>query len=215
DTVRFTFNGKHELSDFNEKVNIHDRFNKTKIFPEDLALFAPAAGRLRQPFVLSGVMKGRVNNFKITDMEILTGNTELRGSLDMDGLPLLSETFTILDLRNSSVHFPDLAGIIGPQSLERLKPLGRLNMDGQCLGYFSDFVAHGSFTGPLGRLSTDINFKVNEDDINRSVYSGKLALFDFDLGTYMNDTINLGRVTMEGNIRGSGLTFQTANFDLN
>src|SRR5690606_30745125 len=74
---------------------------------------------------------------------------------------------------------------------------------------------HGSFTGPLGRLSTDINFKVNEDDINRSVYSGKLALFDFDLGTYMNDTINLGRVTMEGNIRGSGLTFQTANFDLN
>lgn len=215
DTVRFTFNGKHELSDFNEKVNIHARFIDTRIYPEDLALFAPAARQLKQPFVLNGVMKGRVSNFKLTGMEIQTGNTVLRGSLDMDGLPVLSETFTILELNNSTVDFPDLAGIIGPQSLERLKPLGRVNMEGQFLGYFSDFVAHGNFTGTLGRLSTDINFKVNDQDINRSTYSGKLALSEFDLGTYMKDTINFGRVTMQGNIRGSGLTFQTAGFDLN
>lgn len=214
DTILFTFNGRRELDEFNEKVNIHAHFENTVIHPEDLALFAPAAGRLTQPVVLNGSFNGRINDFKLTGMELRTGNSVLKGSLDMEGLPLLSETFTILELKNSTLDFTDLQGILGEAALDRLKPLGQVHMDGQFLGYFTDFVANGNFAGDLGRVSTDINFKVNEADFNRSVYSGKIAMKDFEMGTYLRDTANFQRVTLDGNIKGSGLTLSTANFKL-
>lgn len=214
DTVIFTFNGQRELSEFNDKVNIHAHLRNSVLYPEDLALFAPGAKRLARPVVVNGVLNGRVSNFKVTDMELATGNSILKGSLDMEGLPLLSETFTILELKNSTVDFQDFRGIIGGEALERLRPLGKMQMDGEFLGYFSDFVAAGNFSGNLGAISSDINFKVNEEDFNRSVYSGKIALRDFDLGTYLKDTANFQRVTLAGNLKGSGLTQSTANFQL-
>ena len=215
DTVLFTYNGRRELNEFNEKVNIHANLKNTLLYPEDLALFAPEAKRLTQPVVLNGIFDGRINDFKLKDMELQTGNSLLKGSLDMEGLPLLAETFTILELKNSTLDFRDLKGILAEKALDRLTPLGLVRMDGQFLGYFSDFVANGNFDGKLGRLSTDINFKVNEKDFNRSVYSGKIAMYDFDMGTYLRDTVNFQRVTLAGNVQGSGLTMGTADFKLN
>jgi hypothetical protein len=215
DTILFTFNGQRELHDFNEKVNIYANFKNTVLYPEDLAVFAPEAARLTKPLVLNGVFQGRINNFKLTEMELATGNTLLKGSLDMEGLPVLSETFTILNLKNSTLDFNDLKGILDDDALNRLKPLGQVRMDGQFLGYATDFVATGNFSNALGQITSDINFKVNEKDFNRSVYSGKIALKDFDLGTYLKDTVNFQRVTLAGNIKGSGLTLSTADFKLN
>lgn len=215
DTVLFTFNGRRELNDFNEKVNIHANLQNTVLYPEDLALFAPEVGRLTKPITLNGIFDGRINNFKLTQMELSTGNTLLKGSLDMEGLPLLSETFTILDLKNSSLDFNDLSSVINQNALDRLTPLGKVKMDGQFLGYFTDFVANGNFSGDLGQVTSDINFKVNEDDFNKSVYSGKIAVQNFDLGTYLNDTVNFQRVSLAGNVKGSGLTLTTADFKLN
>lgn len=214
DTILFRFNGRRELNDFNEKVDIHANFRNTVIDPQDLALFAPEAKNLTRPIVVNGVFNGRINNFKLTEMELVTGNTVLKGSLDMEGLPLLSETFTILDLKNSTVDLMDFDGILGDQVLDRLRPLGKMTMNGQFLGYFTDFVANGNFSGDLGQINSDINFKVNETNFNRSVYSGKIALDNFDLGTYLKDTTNFQRVTLDGNVKGSGLTLQTADFKL-
>lgn len=214
DTVVFTYNGRRELNDFNEKVNIHAHFRNTVLHPADLALFFPGADRLTQPIDLHGHFNGRVNDFKLTDMEVRSGNSVLKGSLDMEGLPVLAETFTIVELKNSTLDFGDLKGLVGENALERLTPLGQVTMNGQFLGYFTDFVANGTFTGDLGRVSTDINFKVNEDDFNRSVYSGRIAMQNFELGTYLQDTATFQRVTLDGNIRGSGLTMSTANFKL-
>jgi len=214
DTVLFTFNGRRELNDFNEKVNIHANLQSTLLYPEDLALFFPEAERLTQPLLINGSFNGRISDFKLTNMELRTGNSELKGSLDMEGLPDLSETFTILELKNSTFDFRDLKGLLGPNALEHLTPMGQVNLDGQFLGYFTDFVANGNFSGKLGRVSTDINFKVNETDFNHSVYSGRIALKDFALGEYLQDTVNFQQVTLDGNIKGSGLTVSTANFKL-
>lgn len=214
DTVLFSFDGKRQLSDFNEKVNVHARLKNTVLYPADLALFFPQASRLTQPIQVNGNFNGRISDFKLSGMEIETGRSILRGSLDMEGLPLLSETFTILELKNSTLDFSDLRGILGESALERLTPLGLVKLDGQFLGYFTDFVANGTFDGKLGHVSTDINFKVNETDFSRSVYSGKIALQNFELGTYLHDTSNFQQVTLAGNIQGSGLTLNTADFQL-
>lgn len=215
DSIIFTFNGQGELSDFIDKVNIHARLENTILQPEDLALFAPEAARMTQPITLNGIFNGRVNNFKFTDMEVAAGNTVLRGSLDMEGLPDLSETFIILDLKNSRLEFNDLGFAINRDFMSRLTPIGRVSLDGQFLGYPNDFVAKGNFSGNLGNITSDINFKVNEKDFDRSVYSGALALKDFDLGLYLKDTTNFQKVNLDGKVKGSGLTVQTADFTLN
>jgi predicted nucleic acid-binding protein len=215
DSIVFTFNGQRELSDFIEKVNIHGTLKNTLIQPKDLALFAPEVSRMTQPIRLNGIFNGKVNDFTFTNMEVTTGNTVLRGSLDMEGLPDINETFIILNLKNSRLEFGDLGFVINQNFMNRLTPLGRVALDGQFLGYANDFVAKGNFSGILGNITSDINFKVNEKDFERSVYSGALQMQNFDLGRYLNDTLNFQRVTLDGKIKGSGLTLTTADFTLN
>jgi hypothetical protein len=215
DTVIFTFNGQQQLSNFVSKVKIHANLDKTVIHPKDLALFAPEAGRLSQPVELKGSFNGLVNKFRFRDMEIGTGHTILKGSLEMDGLPDINETFIFLKLNQSQLDFNDIAFLFNDQVLDRLTPMGRVTLDGEFVGYPTDFVAKGEFNGKLGRISSDINFKVNENNFDRSEYSGKLALYNFQVGRYLNDTTNFQAVNLTGNVKGSGLTLRTADFLLN
>lgn len=214
DTVLFGFESMLDLNDFVQKVKIHANLNKTTIDPKDLAFFAPGIERIDQPIKLNGIFNGRVDKFKFTEMKIDVGKTHLSGSLDMDGLPNINETFLIVNLKNSYVDPNDLAFLFNENTLRRLLPMGRLSMDGQFLGYPNDFVANGNFAGKLGAIKSDINFKVNEKDIDLSVYSGKLSLAEFDLGTYLNDTATFQKVSMDGQVVGSGLTQHTADFRL-
>lgn len=215
DTVIFRYENARALNDFVSKVRVHANFSNTVIDPKDLALFAPFVERIGQPIRLSGLFNGRIENFKFTRMNIDVGNTHLSGSINMDGLPNINETFMVIDLRNSIVDPEDLSFLFNEKTLNRLTPMGRLSMDGQFLGYPNDFVANGNFTGILGAIRSDINFKVNEVDFDQSVYSGSLSLKMFDLGTYLNDTITFQKVSMDGNISGKGLTRNSADFQLN
>lgn len=214
DTVLFRYDGLVAMNSFVEKVRIHANLNNTIIDPKDLAFFAPGVERIEQPLKISGSFNGRVNKFKFTKMKIDVGKTHLLGSLDMDGFPNVTETFMIINLRNSVVDPNDLAFLFNDNTLKRLLPLGKLTMDGQFLGYPNDFVANGNFASNLGTIKSDINFKINEENIDRSVYSGKLSLDRFDLGRYLNDTVTFQKVTMDGQVIGSGLTQHTADFRL-
>lgn len=215
DSIIFNFDSQLDLSHFIEKVRIEARLDNTLIQPADLALFAPQASRMTQPINLSGKFNGYVNDFRVSGMEVDMGNTALRGSLDMEGLPDLQETFIILNLDNSHLDFADFAFAISEKLVSRITPIGTVTLDGQFLGYPTDFVANGTFSGSLGRIRSDINFKVNEENFDRSVYSGSLALENFDLGTYLGDTTNFQRVSLAGKIRGSGLSLRSADFVLN
>lgn len=214
DTLVFNFNSQADLGDFVNKVNVEAHFDKTVIHPNDLSLFAPAARRLGMPLVLSGTMKGSISDFRLSEMEVQSGNTVLLGSLDMEGLPDLKETFIQLSLKNSRVDFRDISFLFSEATLERLTPLGTLSLNGEFLGYPTDFVAKGNFSNQLGMISSDINLKIDEDDFEKSSYKGQISLTNFDLGIYMGDTVNFQKITLDGRISGSGFTPRTANFNL-
>ncbi|HEY9047629.1 MAG TPA: translocation/assembly module TamB domain-containing protein [Ohtaekwangia sp.] len=215
DTIIFRYNAQRDLNDFVDKVKIHANLTNTIIDPKDLDLFAPGVHRITQPLKLSGIFNGRVDKFKLSKMQLGIGNTSLNGSLDMEGLPNFNETFINLNMNNSKFDPRDLAFLFNDRTLDRLRPLGILNMHGQFLGYPTDFVANGTFSGKLGIIRSDINLKVNEENIDYSVYKGKISLSSFDLGTYLNDTAFYQRVTLDGQVSGKGLTQRTADFLLN
>lgn len=214
DTLVFNYESQADLSDFVNKVNIEAHFDKTVIHPADLALFAPAARRLTVPLTLSGTFTGSVSDFRLQDMEIQSGNTVLLGSIDMEGLPDLKETFIQLSLKNSRVSFSDLSFLFSDATLKRLTPLGTLSMNAEFLGYPTDFVAKGNFSNRLGLISSDINLKINEDAFEKSSYKGQISLSNFDLGTYLGDTVNFQKLNLDGRISGSGFTRSTANVNL-
>lgn len=215
DTIIFRYSRQRDLNDFVDKVVIQANLANSILNPRDLALFAPEAARLTKPVHVSGVFNGRINKFKVTDMDVLLGNTRLSGTLDMDGLPEINETFIILNVKDSQLDTRDLSFLLNPGIIARLEPMGMLHVDGQFLGYPTDFVANGTLIGKLGTIRSDINFKVNETDFNRSEYSGRLSLSSFSLGRFLNDTTAFQQVAMDGQIAGAGLTQQTADFRLN
>lgn len=215
DTVVFRYNGLRELNDFVSKVKIHANLTNTTIHPKDLNFFAPGVNRITQPLKLSGIFNGRVDKFKFSKMQLGIGNTNLNGSLDMEGLPNFNETFINLNVQNSIFDPRDFAFLFNDRTLNRLRPLGVLRMHGQFLGYPTDFVANGTFASKLGTIRSDINLKVNEENIDYSIYKGKLSLTSFDLGQYLGDTTFYQRVSLNGQISGKGLTQRTADFLLN
>jgi hypothetical protein len=215
DTIIFNYRSQADLNDFVDKVKVHATLRNTTIYPKDLAVFAPGVERIDKPIRLDGVFNGRINKFKFTNMDVSLGNTRLTGSLDMDGLPNIHETFINLNVRNSRLDPADLSFLLDAQVMKRLRPMGHVSMNGQFLGYPSDFVANGNFTGRLGSIRSDINFKVNEENFDKSTYSGRLSLSSFDLGAYFNDTTIFQYVNLDGKVSGSGLTQETADFQLN
>lgn len=215
DTVRLTYDSQRDLRDFVNRVKIHAHLDSTVIHPQDLALFAPGTEKIGSPIRFSGQADGRVRKFTVSNMDARINNTRLLGKLDLDGLPNIEETFIIVNLQNSQLDFEDLSFLFSEDALNRLRPFGRITMNSQFLGYPSDFVANGDFTSRLGRISSDINFKINEEDIDKSTYIGRLKLVDFDIGRYLQDTVLFQRVSLDGNLNGSGLTMATASFALN
>ena len=214
DTVIFNYESQVDLDDFVNKVKVKAHLHNTVIHPNDLALFAPAAKRLNLPISLNGSVIGRGNNFSFTKMEIKTGNTLLQGSVDMEGLPDFNETFIVLQLKNSKIDFGDLSFLFNDNTSKRLTPLGNLFLNGEFLGYPTDFVAKGDFSNDLGRIASDINLKVNEDSLELSAYKGQISMVNFNLGRYLNDTLLYQKINLDGRISGSGFAQSTANFTL-
>lgn len=212
DTVIFTYNSQRDFNDFNNKINFKGLLKNTYLHPDDLELFAPGAKAIGQPVTLSGKVTGRVNRLKYTDMDVRVGNTSLYGSLDLDGLPSINETFITLKLKKSKVDVDDFRFAFDDFVYERLKPLGTVSMQGTFTGFTNDFVADATMDGRLGWISSNINLKVNEKDLDKTLYRGGIELRDFELGTYFNDTTLFQNVTMRGNVTGRGLTYQSADF---
>lgn len=213
DTVVMAYKSPEDLQEFNTRVDLTGHFKNSKIHSEDLALFVPDLQNLKDLYRLTGKFKGRVNNFHLSDMLLQFGKaTQLKGEIRMEGLPNIAETFMNYDLDNSYVLVDDLRPYIKETTVERMKSLHHFNLDGQLIGFVNDFVAHGTFDTEMGTIVSDINMKLSAD-INNSEYSGKLALVDFNLGEYAGDQL-LGKISLNGNIKGKGLSIETADFRL-
>ncbi len=215
DTVAFFYEQQADLGDFNNRVTLLVKLKNTVIDPADLDLFAPGVRFIGHRLYAEGTIRGRVKRLVYEQMNVRMGNTQLTGRLQMDGLPAIDETFMQIDLRDSRVNFNDLETILGKTITQQLRPLGQLSLSGSFTGFVNDFVAKGVFQSTLGKITSDINLKINPTDADRSEYRGRLQLTNFDLGTFLGDTALFQRVTMAGEIRGKGFSVSSTDFVLN
>ncbi|MEK6780517.1 MAG: translocation/assembly module TamB domain-containing protein [Bacteroidota bacterium] len=214
DTIIFQYNSQLDLSDFVHKVNIKAHLTGTTVHPNDLALFAPEVSVLKHPIQLSGSLRGKINKLFYKQMNIQYANSHFNGNLEMDGLPIIRETFINLKLSKSKIDIHDFSFAIPKDAYSRLEPLKTFTLNGTFSGFITDFVAKGDFEGPLGKIVSDVNLKINEENVDRSSYEGNLHLIAFELGTYLKDTTMFQKVSLTGRIQGKGLTAVSADFSL-
>jgi hypothetical protein len=214
DTIIFTFNRQRDLSDFNNKVSINARLRNTVLVPEDLALFAPGVEVLAHPVQLTGHLTGRVSRLYLRNMDLQYGNTKILGKMSFDGLPIFNETFMTFQLNRSRMDVSDFQNFLTENVYRRIRPLKKFDLEGTFTGFVNDFVAKADLKGPIGTIRSDINLKVNENNIDQSTYRGNLELTNFDLGTFLGDTTNFQEVNLKGNINGKGLSYSSADFIL-
>ena len=214
DTLVFKYNEIGDLNNFTEKVNIRTSLVNTVINPQDLSRFTGGKMIFDQPLYLRGKISGKVSRLLYQNMEARIGKTKLNGKLQIDGLPSLNETFINLDVKAGEVSINDLLFLFSKSIFARLKPLGNFQVVGKFTGFVDDFVADGDFRGSFGHIKSDINLKIEKEHVDRSSFEGNLSLTNFNLGLFLNDTVNFKRTTLTGRVVGKGLTLETTDLTL-
>ena len=212
DSVVFHYDSKNSLGYFNDSVTIQARIRNTKIHSQDLALFAPSMHRYWDVYTATGNFSGKVTDFTVKKLVLNFGHhSRLAGAASFSGLPEFKETFIDLELKSSTVQPEDLRQYIDDeQAYQNARKFGFVRFNTQFVGFPNDFVANGSFDTQLGDIRSDINLKLED----KPIYSGNLALQDFDLGALTQRPDLLQKTSFNGFIEGSGITLEDANFGL-
>lgn len=213
DYIEFNFSGMNDLGTFVDSVQLETRLIGVVISKQDIDYFA------RIPVDnfkvdISARVSGSIPRLSINDLRISTGSqTHLYGKVDLWGLPKIEETFIDARIDDGELFHGDLKPFI-KETASRLNQLGTIDFSGTFLGFTNDFVANAEFQTAQGDISSDLNLKFPNKWENAS-YSGQIALNNFNVGAILQDTSTVGRVNMNGTIKGKGLTQRNARFYLN
>ena len=215
DYFRFGYNDINDMSDFNQKVDVHVRLSKSVVAIKDIAHFAPSLNGIKDKIYLSGEMKGRVNRFKIDSLDAYFGkSSHLKGKMNFDGFPNVSETFMDIKLPLFNFNANDLVQYSGRSSYDFLNKFGTIGGKGEFIGVVNDFALSGRFKTGLGFVSPDINFKISDNKNNKSTYGGSISSKNFNLGKLLDNDF-LQQIDMDGSISGEGFDIDNAEFNLN
>ncbi|MFN8298790.1 MAG: translocation/assembly module TamB domain-containing protein [Chitinophagales bacterium] len=207
----------NDFRDFVHAVTLKADLKGTKLAIKDLNYFVRKWDILEHnQFNITGQIDGPISRLSGKRIEISTGaSTQFKGDFHSSGLPNAFETSLNLRVERLSTSMTDLRRIYPKLKIpENLNSLGVLSYQGSFDGFLTDFVSTGKLVTAIGYATTDLNFKYDKEK-NKSAYSGKLALFDFDLGKFFRDEKNLGKVTLNTEIKGGGLTLESLRADLN
>jgi len=193
----------HDMSQFISHVRMEGKFNDSKIHSDDIAFFAPELKDWKDVVNVTGTVRGTVDHLKGNDLKITTlRNTLLEGSVTMDGLPDINNTFLNINAKQFKTNYAD-ASQVYPDLKKIRKPavhqISYLDFTGSFTGYLKDFVTYGTIKTNLGTITSDLNLKLPAG--SEPIYSGKLKTDGFQLGRFLNDTI-IGSISMDGTLKG-------------
>lgn len=213
DFLELQYSGLEDLGHFTDSVQFKVDLKESVISKTDLSYFANI-GLPDFSLDFTGSISGSVPRLSIKNFQLAMGDeTHLYGDIDFMGLPKLNETFIDATIDEGVIYPDDLEPFLHSFK-DNLRQVGTVGFRGRFLGFTNDFVANADFQMGEGFISSDLNLKF-PDKWEDASYSGKLELRDFNVGTYMGDKVNIQKVNLQGEIDGTGLTLEKANFFLN
>jgi hypothetical protein len=206
--LKFSYDSVESLSYFNSQVRINARLDETALNIQDLRYFAENLPNYEDRIFLSGEIEGTVSNLSSEELLVRFGaQSALFGKFKIDGLPYLDETFFELSLQNSVLTSNDLAPYIGESARREINKFKTIRFDSDFSGYLDKFTANGRFRTGIGNANGRLSYQSLKGE---PTYTGRLELQDLDIGVLVENPERFQKVTMTGNIKGRGLTAETA-----
>ncbi|MBI5542218.1 MAG: translocation/assembly module TamB [Bacteroidia bacterium] len=208
--LAFLMKSVDDLSEFVTNVKINADINHSLVGVSDIAYFSSALWGLHEKVIFTGKIKGTVSDFKAKNVRIqYADNTYISGNFTVTGLPVVNETFMILELSELSTDANDIQKIPIPPFTKNftvklpveVERLGRIYYKGQLTGYTNDFVAYGDLKTGMGNLNTDISIK--QDTLTGYTnFNGHLISEKFDLGSVVNLKNTVGKISLDAKVDG-------------
>lgn len=154
---------------------------------------------------ISGNLKGTLNQLKMLNLKLETeASTRFSGDLEITGLSDVNTATFDLKVDELTSRSTDFSGFSETPLPAIIDSLGLIQFSGEYKGTITKFDIEGEFKTAAGQAATDLKMDF-EKDYSDARYDGKLALQDFDLGQVLADTSQLGKVTFDLQLSGSGL----------
>jgi len=204
-----------DMDDFIHKVRMDANFDGSYVDSDDIAFFAPGMKSWQKEILLKGKVRGTVDELVGREMVVQAGNsTFLNGDFSLTGLPNINQTFIDFTANDFRTTYRDAVTII-PSLREvaypDLRKLEYIRFTGTFTGFIRDFVTFGTIETSLGTVRSDLNMKLPRG--SEPVYSGNISTDQFNLGGFLDDP-QLGFLSMEGVIKGRGLSANTRNAEI-
>ena len=212
-----------ELSNNIGKVRIKSRLKNSQLAFKDILLLAPDLantppfkGNENEILKFSGDASGTVNNLKIPQFTMSgfdQANIKVQGQIM--GLPDVNKTALNLNVSTLSITKKDLLKIapkgIIPTNIElpnKISVVGKIvgKLDNLALNtnLKSDF-GNASFKGKLVNISANKNQQ----------YDGFVTFDTFEMGKFLKQTDQIGKITLSANIKGIGFDPKTVRASVN
>ncbi|RDC56033.1 translocation/assembly module TamB [Pedobacter chinensis] len=214
------FNSYKDFNHYVDNVRMKANFKNSHLTSRDVAFFAPELSTMKLDLDIDGQITGLVNNLKAKKLSIRSGKaTHIKGDFIIKGLPNWSETFMDLKIEMAGTNKKDLdevlAGITGSKKAivpTIVNKFGNINFNGSFTGFQNDFIAYGEFKTKLGRLVSDVNMKIDKNDVPS--YTGNLKTYDFNIGNLLDEK-SLGRISSSLYVKGRGTELKSLSEKIN
>ncbi|MDP2089868.1 MAG: translocation/assembly module TamB domain-containing protein [Flavobacteriaceae bacterium] len=209
----FTYK-REDLRDFNNKVNINVNIKEASISLIDVRKFYAEIGDNDQ-IQISAQMSGTLNNLFLNDFQLtstlnakLSGNLHLINSFEREKPFKLNADWN--QLETNYKHLSKLLpNILGKKLPKEFQSLGQINLHGNTTVTKKQLNGNIFVMTDLGEIVAD-GILNNIHQIENANYAGKISVYNFDLGKYINNP-DVGLFSMDAKVKGSGFTLKKLN----
>lgn len=205
-SVSFRYAQELDFLEFAERVRINARISRLQVDPAELRYLTGLEELPRERLYASGTISGRLSNLRSRDLKLRLGQENyINGQVNITGLPdvrgalydlKISDAYLSRSGLNAALPFIEI-----PQQFNALE---YIQLSADCFGYLEDFVAHGLFSTNVGELVTDLNLKLQGEQI---VFKGQLNADRLDMQELLQDD-KYGQMRFELKANGKGSSMQ-------
>lgn len=203
----------HDFNDYINSVTMYARFKNSIVDKRDIAFFAGNVKQLPNVTRLSGKGEGTVADLFVPNIKIDAPNLRYAGSARIKGLPDIDNTYFELNADDLQTTGSEIIRIAPEANSDAIKwnALSQMNFKGKFEGGIRKFTADGLLTTNQGNADVDLFMNLNGKVAS---YDGKVRTNQLQLGNILGRK-DLGSITMNGEVDGSGFDFENLNATVN
>mgnify|MGYP003630808113 CR=1 FL=1 len=200
--LRFEYATPAAFSNFVEEVVIITNMDESKLYLQDLKLFAPSLPDIDDEIYISGKVSGPVSDLRSDELLIRLGEkTAIFGAFRLDGLPEIADTYINLSLKNSTILARDLAPYLPANISKEINKFNTIRLTADFAGYLHRFDTNGEFKTSIGNMTGRVNF----DRVNGLPTTvSNITTENLDLGIIIEDRELLQKVSLKGRVNTTG-----------